>query len=254
MRENKFIFFIYQLYKIFIFFPLLGLSTAVFGTLAVVFALLAGPRAGSFMGVLWARFNSCITPMFVKVTGAEHIDKKQSYVVVANHQSQFDIFVIYGWLPMDFKWVMKLELRQVPFLGYSCFKLGHIFIDRSKNKAAVESINAARKQITGGTSIMFFPEGTCSDDGQLMPFKKGAFKFATDMQLSVLPVSIADTRFILPKKSTALFPGCAKLIIHEPIDIKGYDDKNLEALMAVTKKAVHEGLHQSPEAPSGGPR
>ena len=244
MRQIKLLFYPYQLYKTFIFYPLLGLSTAVFGSAAVILGIFAGSLVGSFMGVLWARFNSYITPMFVQVIGAERIDKRQSYVVVANHQSQYDIFVIYGWLPIDFKWVMKIELRQVPFLGYACYKLGHVYIDRSNSKVALQSINAAKERIQGGTSIMFFPEGTRSNDGQLINFKKGAFKLAVDMKLPVLPVTIVNTRMILPNNSTALFPGRAKLVIHEAIDIKDYDNDSLEALMAQAKKSIQNGLDQ----------
>jgi len=242
MRRFKLLFYPYQLYKVFIYYPLLGLSTAFFGSAAVILAIFAGSRAGSFMGVLWARFNSYITPMLVQVVGRERLDKNQSYVVVANHQSQYDIFVIYGWLPIDFKWVMKIELRQVPFLGYACYKLGHVYIDRSNSKVALQSINEAKERVQGGTSIMFFPEGTRSNDGQVKDFKKGAFKLAADMNLPVLPVSIVNTRNILPNNSTALFPGRVKLIIHEAIEIGEYNNDTLPALMARTKQVIQKGM------------
>ena len=80
------------------------------------------------MGIVWSRFNAWITPMLVTTRGLEKIDRKQSYVVVSNHQSQYDIFVLYGWLGIDFKWVMKQELRKIPGLGIACEKIGHIFI------------------------------------------------------------------------------------------------------------------------------
>ena len=89
---------------------------------------------------------------------------------------------------------------------------------------------------------MFFPEGTRSNDGQLLNFKKGAFKLAVDMKLPVLPVTIINTRNILPSNSTALFPGRAKLVIHEAIDITDYTDENLEVLMDRAKKAIQSGL------------
>ncbi len=242
MRNIKPLLYIYQIYKYLIFYPLLGISTAVCGTTAVILAIFFGARVGSYLGVVWARFNSYITPMFVKVSGREHVNKNKSYIVVSNHQSQYDIFVIYGWLPIDFKWIMKIELRRVPFLGYACYKLGHIYIDRSKSHSALESINAAKKRIKGGTSIMFFPEGTRSDDGKLLDFKKGAFKLAIDMKLSVLPVTIKDTRKVLPNNSTVLFPGWAQMIIHEAIDIKDYNDTNIKELIIQAKMAIESGL------------
>ncbi len=87
-------------------------------------------------------------------------------------------------LGIDFRWVMKQELRSVPGLGAACAALGHIYIDRSNHEAAVRSINDARERITGGTSVIFFPEGTRSDDGRLKRFKKGAFRFAIDTGLA----------------------------------------------------------------------
>ena len=94
---------LYQPYKWIFFIPQLAISTAFFGTITLGLVYLLGPKKASLIGGgTWARLNGLLTPMFVKVTGKNHIDKKQSYVVVSNHQSQFDIFVLYGWLGIDF--------------------------------------------------------------------------------------------------------------------------------------------------------
>ena len=95
--------------------------------------------------------------MSVNVTGRENIDPQQSYVVVANHQSLYDVFVLYGFLGIDFKWVMKQEMRSVPGLGIGCERMGHIFVDRSNVQAAMASIKAAESKIRNGTSVVFFP-------------------------------------------------------------------------------------------------
>jgi len=242
MRNNIFFFKLYQVYKIVFFYPFLAITTASLGTIATILAIVIHPKIASICGIIWSKLNSYFTPMFVTVEGKEKIDKKQSYIIVANHQSQYDIFLLYGWLPMDFKWVMKIQLRQVPFLGFACYKIGHIFIDRSNSEAAVESINAAKKRIINGTSIVFFPEGHRSDDGKLIPFKKGAFKFALDMGLPVLPVTIDGTRSVLPSNTTALFPGKSKMILHKPIDIQNYTEENIEDLMEEARKRIQQGL------------
>ena len=122
---------LYQPYKWLIFGPLLVCTTFLCGALAFLGATLTGPRFGSIFGVIWARLNSLVTPMLVETRGRHNIDKTQSYVIISNHQSQYDIFVLYGWLGIDFKWVMKQELRKVPALGIACERIGHIFIDRS---------------------------------------------------------------------------------------------------------------------------
>jgi 1-acyl-sn-glycerol-3-phosphate acyltransferase len=230
-------------YRFLIFAPILGASTLFFGVLTVVLVQFLPARTASFIGgTLWSRLNSYLTPMFVKVIGRENVDPKQSYVVVSNHQSLYDIFVLYGWLGVDFKWVMKQELRKVPFLGVACEKLDHIYIDRSNRAAALASLQNAKKTIVNGTSVIFFPEGTRSCNGQLGEFKKGAFIMSLDLGIPVLPVSIVNTNKILPNKTLRLLPGRAKLVIHEPIGLDGYSHDNVQDLMATAKESIQTGL------------
>jgi 1-acyl-sn-glycerol-3-phosphate acyltransferase len=229
---------LYQPYKWLIFGPLLVCLTFVLGAIAITCAALAGPRAASVFGVIWARLNSWATPMLVSVRGRENIDKTQSYVIVSNHQSQYDIFVLYGWLGIDFKWVMKQELRKVPALGMACEKIGHIFIDRSNTAAALRSLDEAKSKIVNGTSVIFFPEGTRRRDHRLGTFKKGAFRMALDLGIPILPVTISGTRAILPTKSIDLFPGRASMTIHPPLDISSYDTGSLRALMDKTRDVI----------------
>jgi 1-acyl-sn-glycerol-3-phosphate acyltransferase len=179
-----------------------------------------------------------MTPMLVSVSGRENIDPTCSYVIVSNHQSHYDVFVLYGWLGVDFKWVMKKELRKVPALGIACEKAGHIYIDRSDKKAALDSLNDAKKKIKDGTSVIFFPEGTRGRKGQMGDFKKGAFYMALDLGIPVLPVTIIGTGKILPPKTINLFPGRAKMIIHEPIAVNEYTKENIEELMSHVKDVI----------------
>lgn len=232
----------YQPYKWFFILPLLIVTTVVCGILAIITSLLLTPRTGGFFAVLWARFNSFFTPMTVNVIGAENIEPGTSYVITANHQSMYDIYVLYGWLGVDFKWVMKKELEQVPVLGLACKILGHIYIDRSDSKSAVETIKAAKSKIVNGTSVLFFPEGTRSNDGKIKPFKKGAFKMAIDLKAPILPVTINGTRNILPKGSLDLMPGGATMIIHRPISVAGYHEKNMDELMIKTGRIINADL------------
>ncbi len=240
---KKLLILLYQPYKWLFFYPFLCVNTLIFGTLAIVFSLTLGQKIGSFIGgVLWSRLNGFLTPMFVTTAGKENIDKKQSYVIVANHMSAYDIFLAYGWLGIDFKWVMKKELKKIPGLGFGSEAVGHIFIDRSSSKAALETIEKAKKKIKNGTSVLFFPEGTRSKDGELGRFKKGAFNFAFDLNLPILPVTINGTNKIMPSGSFNLLPGKAKLIVHSPIDISQYTRENVGDLMEATKKVIDSGL------------
>ena len=240
---RKILYVLYQPYKWLIFIPYLTASTIFFGFLTIILVPLAGARIASFIcGAIWARLNGYMTPMFVSMKGRENIDKMQSYVIVSNHQSHYDVFVLYGWLGIDFKWVMKQELRKVPGLGIGCEKVGHIFIDRSNHERALASLQSAREKIVNGTSVIFFPEGTRSIDGSLGEFKKGAFRMALDLGLPILPITISGTGKILPTGTMALFPGRARVTIHRAMSIDGYHEDNLEELMARVRETIKSGL------------
>lgn len=239
---KKILYILYQPYKWLIFVPILTFSTLFIGSIAALLTFFLNPKIVSLAGVVWSRLNSFFTPMFVKVEGRENIDTKQSYIVASNHQSHFDIFVLYGWLRIDFKWVMKQELRKIPALGIACERIGHIYIDRSNHAAALASLNAAREKLVNGTSALFFPEGTRSRTGEMGEYKKGAFKMALGTNLPILPITITGTRNILPADTLDLFPGRVKMIIHKPFDITGYTDDTIQELMQKIKEIIKSGL------------
>jgi 1-acyl-sn-glycerol-3-phosphate acyltransferase len=237
----------YQPYKWLIYLPFLIISTGIFSILAILLATLINQKIGSRIGgALWARLNGSLIPLFVKVIGRENIGKNQSYVIVANHQSLVDVLVLYGWLGIDFRWVLKQELRKIPGLGLGCEKVGHIYIDRSDHQKAIASINAAKSKIVNGTSVVFFPEGTRRASGKPMEFKKGAFVFAIETGVPLLPVTIVNTGHILPPHTVNLLPGSVKLIIHKKIDVTGYTTQNLDALMSQARNAILAGLGEVP--------
>jgi 1-acyl-sn-glycerol-3-phosphate acyltransferase len=240
---KKILFWPYQLYVWLVFIPLLVLFSLLFGALTAIFATLVNPHfASRVFGVTWARWLAHLTPMFVTVSGAENTEGRRSYVVVSNHQSMYDIFVLYGWLDLDMKWVMKKELRKLPGIGIGCEKAGHIFIDRKNPKSARKALEDALKRLGDGIGILFFPEGTRSTSGHLLPFKKGAFRAAIEQQLPILPVTIVGTRDILPNHTVALFPGKARLIIHPCIETEGLDTSSLDELMEKSRKAIESAM------------
>lgn len=220
MRKRTFFWWVYQPYKYVVVAPFLVMWSAICVSFALFLRLFTSSRnASRFAAVPWARGLAWITPMRVEVKGREHIDPAQSYVLVSNHQSQYDIFLLYGWLGVDFKWVMKQELRKVPGIGVACERLGHIFIDRSNHAAAIATLEDAKTKIVDGTSVIFFPEGTRSRDGKLKRFKRGAFRMALDLGLPILPLTVTGTRDVLPAGTSDLLPGSASLIIHEPVPV-----------------------------------
>lgn len=231
---------LYQPYKVLIFLPVILIATNLLGGLIILLVSLGMPRLARPLPVLWARINALAAPARVRVQGSENVDRNQSYVVVANHQSHFDILAIYGWLGIEIRWVMKIELRKVPVLGLACEKLGHVYIDRSNHRKAQASIDAAKQQLQNGTSIFFFPEGTRSLDGRLLPFKKGAFKLAKELGLPLLPVTINGSHDILPAKTLNLFPGTVDIIIHPPIPVE--EASSEEQLMAQARERIASRL------------
>jgi 1-acyl-sn-glycerol-3-phosphate acyltransferase len=239
---KKILIYPFQLWVWLVFAPLLAALTLLFALFALVLIPIAGPTAASrFAGVPWARMICYATPVWVRTRGREHLNQSQSYIIVANHQSQYDIVVLYGWLGIDFRWVMKKELRKVPGLGIACEKIGHIFIDRSNTKKALESLEAAKQTIVRGVSVIFFPEGTRSKTGRLGTFKLGAFKMAKDLGLPILPVTISGTRELLKTKSLLIWPGKAEMTIHPPIPIDGLTEREMmEKVHAVMSTALSQ--------------
>jgi 1-acyl-sn-glycerol-3-phosphate acyltransferase len=241
MRKLAYIF--YQPYKWLFFIPAFFTMTFVLGVLAFFFSIPAGSRlTGKVFGVNWARVATLLTPVIVKVKGRENIRKRQSYVIIANHQSAYDILVLYGWLRTDIRWVMKRELRYIPGLGFGSRVIGHVFIDRSSAKASLKSIQRAKKNIGQGTSLIFFPEGSRSLTGEVGQFKKGAFKTAYDLNFSILPVTVNGTRNICPTGTLDILPGKVNIQIHEPIDINGYDYNQVGELMEKTRSVICSGI------------
>ena len=134
----------------------LSFLTVVFGTIAILLSYIIPPRLATFCGVAWARLTAYASFMGVSVVGRENVDPTQSYVIVANHQSAYDIIAIYGWMGIDFRWVMKQEMRKIPFLGYACYRIGHVYIDRKNKTAAIRSLEAAKERIHSGHLCVVF--------------------------------------------------------------------------------------------------
>ncbi len=185
----------------------------------------------------WSRSFFWLMFLPVSVDGQEHIVPGQSYVFVANHQSMFDVWLVYGWLPVIFKWLMKAELRKVPFVGTGCKAAGHIFIDRRNTKAAMESLKEVEKQLVNGVCTVIFPEGTRSLNGEVGRFKRGAFQIALDLGLPVIPLSLDGCYEVLPKGKPFVYRAPVHMHIGEPIDLKQFSDPN-EAIEAVRNAVI----------------
>jgi 1-acyl-sn-glycerol-3-phosphate acyltransferase len=242
---------LYILYTWLVLVPVMIVVTVVMGIICLALAPTLGPRRTSRLtAVPWARIGLWLSGIRVRIDGRDNIKPGQSYVIVANHLSHIDIWLLYGYLGLDFRWVMKQELRHVPVIGISCAALGHVFIDRSDHEKALASLDDAKRRIVDGTSILFFPEGTRSRNGQLQAFKKGAFRMALDLDLPVLPVTLSGTRAVLRPDSALLRPGVIRLQIHEALPVSG---RTPEELAEASRRTILAGLHDQADGAGGDP-
>lgn len=173
----------------------------------------------------WARRFLGVAPIELHVEGLDRIDGGQQYVFVGNHLSNFDIPVLFAGLSHHrIRFLAKKEVYKIPLVAAAMRRVGIIKTDRAAGAAAHAAINAgiaeARRH---GYSLIIFPEGTRSRDGELHGFKKGAFRIAIANGMDVVPVTLHGTWESWPPGSKLFYPGRARLVVHDPIPVAGLD-------------------------------
>ena len=249
--------FLYKVYQFCIVLPLglllTGLPTPPTPLLSVCgFPVFAAKYLGGFWA--WAMMRMLLIP--VTVEGKEHVDPKQSYVFVANHQGAFDIFGIYGYLRHEFKWMMKKSLGDIPLVGMACRKAGFIFVDKSSRRAILQTMTDAKKALTGGASLCVFPEGARTFTGHMGVFRSGAFQLANTLQLPVVPITIDGSFDILPRMRGFNFVSWhpLRIVIHEPIAPEGKGPEHVRHAMDESYRIImsalperHQGFVENPD-------
>ncbi len=209
--------------------------------LPIVIAALAGKRGdAAFHGTqifAWVILKVCGIRLVVR--GREHIKPSQRYVILSNHASYFDPPALVLALGLQYRWVIKKELRKVPLFGLALETSRNLFIDRARGSDALESIKQGVAQLPDGTGILMFPEGTRSWDGQLLPFKKGGFVIARDGQLPILPITVRGSHDRLPKGQAAFTPGVIEIVIHSPVATA---DRDLDSLRDQVRGTIAAAL------------
>lgn len=196
---------------------------------------------GYYPAMVWAKVFCILSLVKVSVRGRENIDKRTSYVFVANHQGAYDIFSVYGYLGHNFKWMMKKSLRKIMLVGYTCQKCGHIFVDRSSPTAIRRTIETAEKRLRDGMSLVVFPEGARTFTGKMGPFKKGAYQLALEFHLPLVPVTIDGSFGIMPRTRYVPRPGRIVLTIHKPIAPPA-DEAARAEVIEQTRQAIESSL------------
>jgi 1-acyl-sn-glycerol-3-phosphate acyltransferase len=225
---------------------------------AVVIVASTTLRTRNMAAVCWhAPRNWCRSLLWgggvtVELEGLEHLEPPRPAVLICNHESWYDVFALAGLLPVDYRFVGKKELLKVPFFGRAWVACGHIPIDRSNRKAAIDSLRLAGEKIRRENAVVvMFPEGTRSPDGSLLPFKKGAFVLALEMGVPVIPVGVSGSRALMPKGAFLVRPGRMRVRVGAPLEVEGMTVADRDELLDRAREAV-ERLRSDPSVESGG--
>ncbi|MCP4050497.1 MAG: 1-acyl-sn-glycerol-3-phosphate acyltransferase [bacterium] len=177
------------------------------------------------------------------ITGIENVPENDSFIIVSNHQSHFDIGIYMALAPKPVYFIAKKELLKIPLLNWNLRKQGHITIDRKNAMYAVKQLETVKEYIMQGKSVIFFPEGTRSSKASMSKFKKGAFKVAVQTGKTIVPCYISGTHKLLNKNSWWINPGKVVVRIGKPVIVKKLSDKktekeHIEELMEETRQKI----------------
>lgn len=170
----------------------------------------------------WSRSILRAAGTRVVLEGVEHLRSDGPQVLVANHESYFDVFALAAYLPVDYRFVAKEELARIPVFGRAWRACGHVSVNRQDRVAAVESLDEAGRRIReDNLTMIMFPEGTRSATGELGKFKKGAFVLALQMGVPLVPAAIHGSRHVMPRSGWPIRKGTIRIRIGPPIAVQG---------------------------------
>lgn len=214
-------------------------NTLTFVLITLVLAIVAifsfiADRSGDAvlrLARIWSRAILRAAGVKLTVNSLAKLDPKTPYVFMANHASASDIFSLFVAVPFPVRMIAKKQLGRIPFFGWAMHAGRFIFIDRQNPIAARRSIDEAARRIHGGQSVLLFPEGTRTRDGNMGPFKKGGFHLAIASGASIVPCGIRGSRAVWPRGSALIYSGAIHIEIGEPISTAGLTDDDRDALL-----------------------
>ena len=210
--------------------PAITVYTIMLGTMSLASTALGGH--GHFAhrcAQWWSWLILATTGVRVQVEGLEHLTPGATYVFVANHQSIYDIPVLFGSLPFQLRIIAKESLGRFPFLGWHLRKTGHMLVDRRRpDRAGIFAW--ATSLPSRGLSLIVFPEGTRSRDGLVAPFKAGSLVAAVQTGIPIVPLSLIGSRHVMRKGELTTRPGDVRLVVHPPVVITAEREPNPEAM------------------------
>jgi len=193
----------------------------------------------------WAQAVQDHAELRVEISGLEHMRPNETYVVMSNHQSLYDIPALTVALPLTLRILAKSELFRVPLWSHAMLASGYVPIHRDDPTKVLQDLRNAQRALESGISILVFPEGTRSADGQLGEFKPGGFHLASAVKSRILPVGISGTREALPTRTLKARIGKkAKVVVGEPIDPKAFGRKDRHGLQQAVRSVISELMDQ----------
>jgi 1-acyl-sn-glycerol-3-phosphate acyltransferase len=237
--------YLYRIYQLFIAAPVILVATIITAVTVTIGCMLGnGHIWGYYPGRWWGWVIIRVLLLPVKVEGRENLQSGQSYVFVSNHQGAFDIFLIYGFLQRNFKWMMKRQIRNIPLVGLACEASHQIFVDKRGPSKIKETYTKARATLKDGMSLVVFPEGSRSFTGHMGVFRRGAFMLADELQLPVAPLTINGSFNVMPRMRDMHFVNWhpLTLTIHKPIAPVGQGAENIKHLEQESYQVVMSGL------------
>ncbi|MDA8431117.1 MAG: lysophospholipid acyltransferase family protein [Geobacteraceae bacterium] len=197
----------------------------------------------AFHARLWARIGLILNNTPVALRGAEYLPDGP-FILMSNHQSNFDILALIAAIPRRIYWIAKKELFDIPIFGSSIRRGGYIPLDRSDGRKALKSMDTAAAIIRQGRSVVMFPEGTRSRDGHLLPFKRGGFMLAVRSGVPVIPVTINGSGKVNPSGLIELYSGRITVTLHPRVTVPdGMKKSEAEQwLMEEVRSVITSGL------------
>jgi 1-acyl-sn-glycerol-3-phosphate acyltransferase len=191
----------------------------------------------------WSKDNLWLSRARVEIEGLENVDSDRPQIYVVNHSGLHDILSLSAHLPIQFRWIAKKSLFNIPFMGWHMRRSGYIPIDRENPREAARSIVAAAKEIAGGVNAIAFPEGTRSRTGALGEFHSGAFALCLRAEVPLVPVAVEGSYRVIAPQTLQVNPGTViRIKICRPIDTTSYQKSEKKRLMEDVFAAMNTGL------------
>ena len=217
--------------------PAISIYTIVLGSASLLSTIV--DRRGNFghqCARAWSWLILKTTGVSVEIEGLERLDRSRSYVFAANHQSIYDIPILFANIPFQLRILAKDSLGRIPFLGWHLSRTGHVLVDRSKSGAGV--VRKMKRLVDQGHSLIVFPEGTRSTDGSVGRFKGGSFVIALQSGLPVVPITVVGSRHVMFRGELTVRPGRVRVIVHPPIETSAVPKESVREFAASVRDVI----------------